>query len=309
MEENTKKQFMIAIVIPYYKLTFFEATLQSLANQTNKHFKVYIGDDASPEDCTALLQKHKGQFNFTYKRFESNLGSTSLVKQWERCIALSGEEEWLMILGDDDYLGDNVVEAFYNNYSIFNGKSNVIRFATKVIIEETEKVSEAYMHPIWESASHSYFRRFKGLTRSSLSEYIFHKGAFNKYGFCDYPLAWHSDDSAWLEFSENKPIYSINESVIFFRISEINITGKKNNIALKNLATEQFFKKSIVQNLSLFNKKQRLVLLLEFEIVIKKNRKLYTYEWLYLLNQYLIVFKPIPFIKCVRRFLKSNLKS
>ncbi len=33
---------MLAIVIPYYKLTFFEYTLQSLAKQTNQRFKVYV---------------------------------------------------------------------------------------------------------------------------------------------------------------------------------------------------------------------------------------------------------------------------
>ena len=33
---------MLAIVIPYFKLTFFEETLQSLANQTDQRFKVYI---------------------------------------------------------------------------------------------------------------------------------------------------------------------------------------------------------------------------------------------------------------------------
>ena len=41
---------MLAIIIPYFKLLFFEETLQSLAIQTDKRFKVYIGDDASPED-------------------------------------------------------------------------------------------------------------------------------------------------------------------------------------------------------------------------------------------------------------------
>jgi hypothetical protein len=35
---------MLAIVIPYYKRTFFEETLQSLANQTDKRFQVFIGD-------------------------------------------------------------------------------------------------------------------------------------------------------------------------------------------------------------------------------------------------------------------------
>lgn len=41
---------MLAKIVPYYKLCFFEETLQSLSNKTDKGFKVYIGDDASPED-------------------------------------------------------------------------------------------------------------------------------------------------------------------------------------------------------------------------------------------------------------------
>ena len=84
---------MLAIVIPFYKLTFFEATLQSLANQTDKRFKIYIGDDASPEDCSVLLEKYKGKLDFLYKRFESNLGGISLVKQWEQC-----SKQWMKCL-------------------------------------------------------------------------------------------------------------------------------------------------------------------------------------------------------------------
>ena len=57
---------MLAIIIPYFKLTFFEATLQSLANQTDKRFKVYIGDDASPHDCALVLNQFIGQFDLTY---------------------------------------------------------------------------------------------------------------------------------------------------------------------------------------------------------------------------------------------------
>ena len=64
---------MLAIVIPYFKLTFFEETLLSLANQTNKRFKVYIGNDASPESPLLLLEKYKDKFDFVYHEFESNL--------------------------------------------------------------------------------------------------------------------------------------------------------------------------------------------------------------------------------------------
>ena len=73
---------MLAIIIPYYKHTFFEETLQSLVSQTNKSFKVYIGDDASPENPGILLEKYQGKFDFVYYRFEENLGEKSLTQQW-----------------------------------------------------------------------------------------------------------------------------------------------------------------------------------------------------------------------------------
>ena len=46
---------MLAIVIPYYKIIFFEKTLESLAQQTDKRFRVYIGDDASPDSPEKLF--------------------------------------------------------------------------------------------------------------------------------------------------------------------------------------------------------------------------------------------------------------
>ena len=135
---------MLAIIIPYFKITFFEATLQSLAAQTCQDFKVYIGDDASPEDPSMLLEKYKGIFDFVYHRFETNLGGISLTQQWERCIALSKEEDWVMILGDDDVLGKNVVEEFQKKKdSITQEGINVVRFATQ-IIDEKGKISNIF---------------------------------------------------------------------------------------------------------------------------------------------------------------------
>ena len=46
---------MLSIIIPYYKISYFNYTLQSLANQTNKNFKVIIGDDNSSESPSQLL--------------------------------------------------------------------------------------------------------------------------------------------------------------------------------------------------------------------------------------------------------------
>jgi glycosyltransferase involved in cell wall biosynthesis len=102
----------IAIIIPYYKIDFFEATLSSLANQTNKRFTVYVGNDNSTKDPSLLLEKYANEFNFVYQKYDTNLGSISLVKQWERCIALSKNEKWIMILGDDDVLKKMSLKSF-----------------------------------------------------------------------------------------------------------------------------------------------------------------------------------------------------
>jgi glycosyltransferase involved in cell wall biosynthesis len=296
---------MLAIVIPYYKLTFFEATLQSLANQTNQQFKVYIGDDASPEALVVLLDKYRGQFDFIYHRFESNLGGTSLTQQWERCIALTGDEEWIMILGDDDELGNNVVDEFYRQYDVFSEKVNLVRFATVTVNHLANKVSDVFQHPKMEKATEFYFRKLKGKTRSSLSEYVFSKKSFLKYGFHDYPLAWHSDDMAWIEFSEGKPIYTINESKVTINVSDFSLSGMNHNLDIKSQASRQFFKDLVSDKLSLFSKEQRFELLLKYEVLIKKTRKLYLREWLLLFKSYRSNFKFIPFLKLTRRMLIS----
>src|SRR5215217_7374333 len=151
---------MLAIIIPYYKLTFFEATLQSLADQSDQRFKVYIGDDASPENPISLLEKYKDKFDFLYHRFQENLGTTSLTKQWERCIELSNNEEWIMILGDDDYMDKNVVATLYENLeTISQLQIKVVRFATRVH-EADGSYSKIYNHPKLENATDFLYRRF-----------------------------------------------------------------------------------------------------------------------------------------------------
>ncbi len=299
---------MLAIIIPYFKLNFFEETLKSLANQIDKRFKVYIGDDASLEDPSTLLNKYQGHFDFVYKRFEENLGGISLVKQWDRCIALTQNEEWLMILGDDDVLEETVVASWYKNYDLFKEKYNVIRFASKIVYEEKQTISEVYTHPILELATDSFYRKFENLTRSSLSEYIFSKASYLKFGFHDYPLAWHSDDWAWLEFSENKPIFTINESEVYVRISNSSISGKVDNFHKKNLETIEFYKFIAIKKLKCYNKQQRKKLLDTYENAIKRIRKIYLSEWFLIFFYYLKYFDSYSLKKVLKRFIKSILK-
>lgn len=243
---------MLAIVIPYFKRTFFEETLQTLANQTDKQFHVYIGDDASPEPIEDLLESFKGQFEFSFKRFETNLGGTSLVQQWERCIAMVQDEEWIMILGDDDVLGDNVVEAFYENIEeVTENNINVIRYLTLLLDEISQKKTKNYLYPVYEKASDFLIRKINGQTRVSLSEYVFSKKIYNKYGFREYNYAWHSDEMAVLEFSENNYIYTINDSTVTIRYSNLSLSGNQKILKEKHLASINFYK-DITRKIDIF---------------------------------------------------------
>lgn len=88
---------MLAIVIPYYNIQFFDKTLGSLTNQTDKRFTVYIGDDNSPNSPEGLISKFASGLTAKYVKFEENLGSHSLVKQFERCIDLLQDEQRILI--------------------------------------------------------------------------------------------------------------------------------------------------------------------------------------------------------------------
>lgn len=282
---------MLAIIIPFYKLDFFNQTLLSLSIQTDKRFKVYIGNDCSPDDPKIILQKYNDSFQYEYVEFDSNLGGKSLVKQWERCIEQIKDEEWMMILGDDDTLSQNFIEEFYANLEdIEKQKNSVVRFATQVIDEKDNIISKLYQHPKLESSVDFLFRRLNGGTRSSLSEYVFKTTNVQKYNFKELPLAWHTDDLAVLEFSEFGNIFTINEALVNFRLSSKNITGKTEDRVIKNTATFDFYYYLLNNKSTFFNADQQKTLYSKLEKSFLNDKK-NSYFWLKLVRIYLGSFK------------------
>ena len=287
---------MINIIIPYYKLTFFKETLQSLAKQTDKRFKVYIGDDASSEDPTRLLEKFIGLFDFEYKKFETNLGSISLVQHWERCINLAPNYDWIMILGDDDVLSENVIEEFYKNLNEINNLAiNVVKFSTAVIDELNKPITKVFKSNKSEKSTDAFYNKISDISRSSLSEHIFRKSVYEEHKFQNYSLAWHSDDMAWLEFTNFKNIYCIHNALVSIRVSKKSISGLKSNSVEKNRASYQFYHELVNKYLTNFSWKQKNLILRIFEskMLLKKGKMFSTFSemtFLYLKNMYVFSF-------------------
>jgi glycosyltransferase involved in cell wall biosynthesis len=295
---------MLAIVIPYYKPDFFEATLQSLAKQSDKHFKVYIGDDASPVPALGLVEKYQDKINCVYRRFDENLGGVSLVAQWDRCLELVKDEQWIMILGDDDSLSDDCVKDFYGNLTEIEANDyNLVRFATKLNDVVNKKLSNLFTHPKQERLTDFFFRRLRNETRSSLSEYIFKKSCYQKHGFHDYNLAWYSDDRAWFEFSEFGCVYSINSSFLNIGLSGENISRYNYRNEEKQQVALQFYHFLVSSKLNEFDRRQRKRLLLYYEQLVYKSNTVSFQFWVLMLVSFISSFYLVESIKFTRRLL------
>ncbi len=216
----------LTIIIPYYKISFFKETLQSLEQQTCKDFNLFIGNDASPENPENLIKETLKTTDFIYKEYTDNVGSQNLVKQWERCIQDCGITEWFQILGDDDIISDNFVAEFYKNLpEIEQNKSNVIKFSQRWIDENGQPFKEYSVQPKLITALENWKEKYIMGQRSSLSEHIFRKSAYEKVKFRHFPLAWGTDDLAVFEISGTAPVYFISDAKVEVRISSQSISG------------------------------------------------------------------------------------
>ncbi len=232
----------LAIVIPAFKAEYLGATLRSLSSQTNKDFTVYIGDDFSPYDLRSIVNEFSSHLNIVYHRFENNLGSISLTKQWQRCIDLT-DEEWIWLFSDDDIVAENAVQIFYEaNQS----QSLFYKFNTQVI--------DAY------GDLHSYYRKFDHLNiyqttinsadfiinrlackgyRSFAVEYVFHRSLYDKFKFVDFPLAWGSDDATWFLYSlNNRKTITMLPANVYWRYSGVNISSDVKTLSVVNQKLE-----------------------------------------------------------------------
>lgn len=266
---------MLAIVIPYYRVEFLDATLASLHAQTNKQFAVYIANDKSPHDCTHIVAKYQKDLQIHYKAFDNNLGQRSLAGHWQRCLNLLGNEQWVIFLGDDDLLSANCVEQFYDALNEVNQRQiHVMRYSSCIINECGENISHQYMFPEVEKSTSAFIRKIQRKSRASLSEHIFRREVIESNGFADMPVAWHSDDIAILETSGFGDIYTINHACASIRYSPLSVSGKSNNAWRKNLATLKFIKYLIGNKMQCFTKQERYFLIWFYFKKLKHFRKL-----------------------------------
>lgn len=222
-----KSRCKLAIVIPAYKHQFLDETLRSIKAQSCKDFNLYIGNDCSPGPVKEIVERYKWVLEFNYQEFESNLGGKSLVKQWERCLEMVQDEEWIWLFSDDDLMGPDCVRKIYETLdsSIHEG-TKLLRF-NKVVIDNSGKTVLEICNQKRISSFLELVYDALGLTVAavSLPEFLFHKSLYNTYGFVKFPLAWGSDKATWLTYVSQTGFVSNLDEFVYFRHSGFNISS------------------------------------------------------------------------------------
>lgn len=236
----------LAIVLPAYKLTFFERSLNSIASQTNCNFTLYIGDDNSPEELYSIVKTYESKINIVYKKFEKNYGAISLSKQWERCVELTKEEDWIWVFSDDDIMSNDCVELFTHQLKKSSETFDVYRFNCSIIDDVGMKISTVSNYPEIQTSLDFLISRLSYQHHSYISNYIFSRSAYvRNNGFVEFQAAWAADDASWILFGQQKKIFTINRGEVMWRQSSINISGNidsKSNRRKKYIGTQQFIK-------------------------------------------------------------------
>ncbi|AEI51012.1 glycosyltransferase family 2 protein [Runella slithyformis] len=298
----------LAIVIPAFKKKFLRETLDSLKNQTNKAFSVYIGDDNSPENLWEIIKDFIDELDIIYKKYESNWGAKDLVSHWNRCIDLVKDEDWIWLFSDDDCMNSNCVESFYQ-FIKKNPDKDLIHFNVKVIDSSSKEIM-AYraLNNFPSNMTGSEFFKAKILHKihSYVIEYVFKRQLIDSYGkFINFDLAWCSDDATWINFAQSTGISTIEGVYVRWRLSDINISSIKSDskIVIRKLEAKlnyfiwikSLFKTFPIDNLSIIKwfyleiiGNQSLSIFYKIRVSFKYTKKLFGYRYAFLANLYIL---------------------
>lgn len=244
----------LAIVIPYYKISYFDDLLYALSKQTNKNFRVYIGDDCSSSDPSSVIDQYHEILQITYHRFNERLGNIHLTQQWGRCVKLVEDETWVWVLPDDDLPASNTVEEFYAALEYVNiNNINVLRLPIKIIDEHgnviekpgndplNESLTNIMNEPLVETNYEFYSRLVRGEAAASLGDNIFRRAALESSGgFIEFPKGWGSDHATILNVAAGGKIYFLHNTSFGFRMSGENISSNREDGFEKMAARVEF---------------------------------------------------------------------
>lgn len=215
----------LAIIIPAFRARYFAATLQSLADQTCREFRVYVADDASPEPIAEIAARFAGAMDLVYQRFATNLGQRSLVGHWDRAIKLSGEP-YVWLFSDDDLMGENCVAKFIEDLALVPESRALRRLDLHRIGADGALLLAEEPFPAQLSGA-DYVRHLlhtRGTT-CVMQNMIFPRAIYEGVGsFPDFPGGYCADSAGWPQLAREGGVRRLAGAVVRFREHGASLT-------------------------------------------------------------------------------------
>jgi glycosyltransferase involved in cell wall biosynthesis len=221
-------KYPLAIIVPAYKARYLSRALETIDEQTDPRFQLYVADDASSEPIIEIVRRFpRLTEKLVFNRFEQNLGGQSLTRQWDRCIRLTAEP-WVWLFSDDDEMEPDCVAAFYRQLEATNASYDYYRFNAVVIDARGTKTALCPPHPAWETAREYAYFFLRGVRRATQQEAVFRREHYDRIGgFPELPLAWYADTAFGVACGEARGIFTLPGPKTLFRLSGENISSKR----------------------------------------------------------------------------------
>ena len=172
----------LAIVILAYRGALLHRALSSLQIQKDKHFRVYVCDDASPEDIALSLNDFEDSLDIVYTRFEENFGIRRQGAHLERCLSLVRDETLVCFFSDDNELTRDAVQRI-RKAAKRHPEINVFHLNTAFIDASSVRTGEGKRYCRKMKPAPLFRRIFCKEAPASLSSFFFRKEALGKAMF------------------------------------------------------------------------------------------------------------------------------
>ena len=219
----------LAVIIPAYKGAHLEAMLDSFAAQTDRRFRIYVADDASPENLAEIVAPFRNRLDLVYHRFPQNLGQSSLVNHWDRAINLS-DEEWIWLFSDDDLVSPDCVQAFWTDPTRQSDRICLLRFHSDLIDADGKRIPHSIISAY--PPEQSWDEHILALTKPHnaqlimIQNIIFPRALYRQQGgFRDYRLGMWTDIVTWADWARVGGIHTLPFGRVSFRVHPSGFSG------------------------------------------------------------------------------------
>lgn len=230
---------MVSIIIPAYKSQYLKEMIDSILSQTYSDFELLIVNDASPNPIDEIVKSYS-DLRIKYFVNKKNIGGKNLVEHWNYCLGLAKGEFVVMASDDDVYHKEFLKQLIsltkkYPNIDVFHCRVGIIDENDNPIYWSTS-IAE------YESDIDFIYQRAINRRPQLISDFLIRKSALDALGgFCEYPLAWYSDEMTLYKLSLGKGVACSLDSLFFWRSSSINISSMVADIEQKAEATLRYY--------------------------------------------------------------------